>query len=488
MPRKEKSESTRTTLNVLSSAIIALAVIFAIVYLYFSGLSPAISWPIAIIILFISGFMISNANRLPGLFGMYMLGTPRGVWIIEKLAKTKPRFWIFMADWGLATGFGLLSYLMFRKRISAKMAVFGALSAVFIMAFAVPFMAASFSFINIPQISSRLSTSATASPALDIFAYALYLVNFIGGFTLFIFYSIIYNAASILYGIAVYLLSLSTTVPNVSALSSQVPGVAPLIPGITIPIFAGILALAVILIVHEFSHGVLSKVSKLNIKSIGLVVFGIIPMGAYVEPDEKKLLKLKQHEQNRIFSAGIASNLLLSLIFTAILVLMLAYVLPNFVTSVITVSAVVNGSPAYNVITPGSIIYSWNGHAISNISSLTAAASQDKPYSTVNVVTNQGSYSLVAAPNGKIGVDLLQESGPITGNIASQFIYFIYTFVALSAILNFLVGVVNLLPIPGFDGWRIFQTSIKDKRIVKMIAIIAVLAILINVLPWIWEA
>lgn len=486
MPAK-KENKIKNRLNAISSIVVAVAAVFAIVYLYFSGLSPILSWPAAIVMLLITGYIISSANGFMGFFGMYMLGSKRGTWIIDKLASRGKHYWEFMADWGLATGFGLLSYAMFRKRISAKMALFGAFSAVFIMAFVVPFMANSFTFINIPQISSRLA-SAPASPSVNLLAYALYAINFIGGFTLFILYSIIYNAVSILYGIATYLLSLSTAIPNVSALSSQVPGVAPLIPGITIPIFAGLLALILILVVHEFSHGVLSKLSKVKIKSIGLVVFGIIPMGAYVEPDEKKVLKLNAHAQNRIFSAGIASNILLSIIFTVILVVMLMYVIPNYVTSFVAVTAVLTGTPAYNVIAPGSIIYSWNGHTVNNITSLEAAAMQDKAFSKVGVVTNNGAYSLIAASDGKIGVDLEQESGPIPGNAVSQGIYFIYTFVALSAILNFLVGVVNLLPIPGFDGWRIFQASIKDKRIVNAIALIAIIAILINVLPWIWEA
>jgi membrane-associated protease RseP (regulator of RpoE activity) len=487
MPVKKEEEKLRNKLNASSSIVVAVAALFAIIYLYFSGISPIISWPAAIIILFITGYIISSANGFMGFFGMYMLGSKRGTWIIDRLASRGKPYWEFMADWGLATGFGLLSYFMFKKRISARMAIFGAISAVLIMFFVVPFMADAFTFISIPQISSRLA-SAPASSSVDLLAYAIYAVNFIGGFTLFIIYSIVYNAASILYGIGTYLLSLSTAVPNAAALSSQVPGVAPLIPGITIPIFAGLLSLILILVVHEFSHGVLSKLSKIKIKSIGLVVFGIIPMGAFVEPDEKKVLKLKAHEQNRIFAAGISANILLSIIFTALLVIMLIYVLPHYVTSLVTVTAVLNGTPAYNVIAPGSIIYSWNGHTINNITSLEAAAAQDKAFSKVNVVTNKGSYSIIAASDGKIGVDLEQEGGPIPGNLPSQSIYFIYTFVALSAILNFLVGVVNLLPIPGFDGWRIFQTSIKNKKIVTAIALIVVIAILINILPWIWEA
>ena len=107
-----------------------------------------------------------------GFFGMYMLGSKRGTWIIDRLAGSGKPYWEFMADWGLATGFGLLSYFMFKKRISAKMAVFGAVSAVLIMFFVVPFMAEAFTFISIPQISSRLA-SAPASSSVNFLAYAI---------------------------------------------------------------------------------------------------------------------------------------------------------------------------------------------------------------------------------------------------------------------------------------------------------------------------
>ena len=42
------------------------------------------------------------------------------------------------------------------------------------------------------------------------------------------------------------------------------------------------------IIIHEFSHGILARVENVKINSIGLLLFAIIP-GAFVEPDEEKL-------------------------------------------------------------------------------------------------------------------------------------------------------------------------------------------------------
>ena len=81
------------------------------------------------------------------------------------------------------------------------------------------------------------------------------------------------------------LISAIPTAFETPSISLIIPGVE--IPGSTIfiPFVSGIIALATCLIVHEFSHGVISISEKISIKSIGLLLFAIIP-GAFVEPDE----------------------------------------------------------------------------------------------------------------------------------------------------------------------------------------------------------
>ena len=73
------------------------------------------------------------------------------------------------------------------------------------------------------------------------------------------------------------------------------PAVGLVIPGVDVPgspIFVpfvyGIVGLATVLVVHEFSHGILARVENVSIKSIGLLLFAIIP-GAFVEPDDEEI-------------------------------------------------------------------------------------------------------------------------------------------------------------------------------------------------------
>lgn len=87
-----------------------------------------------------------------------------------------------------------------------------------------------------------------------------------------------------------------------------IPGVNPIIP-----LWYGILALAIAIIVHEFSHGILTRVADLKIKSLGLL-FAVIPMGAFVEPDEEQLLATRRRNRMRVFAAGPGSNIIFGLL------------------------------------------------------------------------------------------------------------------------------------------------------------------------------
>ena len=297
--------------------------------------------------------------------------------------------------------------------------------------------------------------------------------------------SLAYNAASILYAIAIAIITSFSAHPNYIGLAQAIPGVEPIIPGITIPLVAGILALFVVLSVHEFSHGILARISKVKVVHSGALLFGIIPIGAFVEPDEKSILKLKRREQNRISSAGVSSNMLFAIIFFIPMVLFFYFVVPIFQVPYVYIQATVLHSAA-NVLTPGATILKWNGYNVSSISDFQKAAVGDTPNATVSVVTSSGSYLLKANSTGKVGV-LVQQASRQIGGWIGQFAIFLYSFFALAFLLNFLIAVVNYLPIPSLDGWRIFNASIQNKKIVYGITAFIVIALLINALPLLWQ-
>ena len=91
-----------------------------------------------------------------------------------------------------------------------------------------------------------------------------------------------------------------------------IPGVNPIIP-----VWYGILALIVAIVIHEFAHGILTRVAGLKVKSLG-VLLCVIPMGAFVEPDETKLMQAARKTRDRIFAVGPATNILAAIFFALI--------------------------------------------------------------------------------------------------------------------------------------------------------------------------
>lgn len=79
-----------------------------------------------------------------------------------------------------------------------------------------------------------------------------------------------------------------------------------------------ILAIAVVAVVHEFSHGIVAKANGLKIKSTGFAFIGPI-IGAFVEPDEKAMKRKSKFTQMSILSAGVFANLIVAAIFFALI-------------------------------------------------------------------------------------------------------------------------------------------------------------------------
>jgi len=75
-----------------------------------------------------------------------------------------------------------------------------------------------------------------------------------------------------------------------------------------------IVALAIVAIVHEFSHGIFMKLFKIKIKSTGVVFLGPI-LGAFVEQDDKSFQKKPKFNQMVVLAAGVFANVVFALIF-----------------------------------------------------------------------------------------------------------------------------------------------------------------------------
>ncbi len=107
-----------------------------------------------------------------------------------------------------------------------------------------------------------------------------------------------------------------------------------------------IIALAIVAIVHEFSHGVFMKTFGVKIKSTGFLFLGPI-LGAFVEEDKNNFEKKKNSEQMAILGAGVFANMVFAVLFFILLILFFSvayspsgYIFSNYVRTGINTSSI----------------------------------------------------------------------------------------------------------------------------------------------------
>ncbi len=176
------------------------------------------------------------------------------------------------------------------------------------------------------------------------------------------------------------------------------PGINPLIP-----VGYGIFGLAVAIILHEFSHGILSRVAGIKIRSLG-GVFVIAPIGAFVEPDEDELRALPRHERARLYAVGPATNIVLAVIFAVIFSgVMMSAVTPIHDGVGIVGYAGTNSPARLANISEYSIITSVNGTDVHTYAQFQAEMAKVRPNQTIALTVYDGTgyhnYSLTTIPD-----------------------------------------------------------------------------------------
>jgi membrane-associated protease RseP (regulator of RpoE activity) len=167
-----------------------------------------------------------------------------------------------------------------------------------------------------------------------------------------------------------------------------IPGVNDFIP-FTVAVWLGLLAT---MVVHEFGHAILCRVEGIRVKSMGILL-AVIPIGAFVEPDEEDQERTKGLAKMRMFGAGITNNILLGLACFALVVFLLGFAVP--VPTPLIHGVYVN-SPAQEAgILPNSIIKEVNGISVSSRDEVAALLNATKPGDSITLlVENKGIASV----------------------------------------------------------------------------------------------
>jgi membrane-associated protease RseP (regulator of RpoE activity) len=271
-----------------------------------------------------------------------------------------------------------------------------------------------------------------------------------------------------LLGMAFVIFSLGYAIYSTYFLKTKIEGATLVIPGVTIPFWYGIIGLITVLVVHEVSHGIIARSENISIKNLGAVLFAIIPIGAFVEPDEEELNRKPRISKLRVYSAGSFGNIVLAIIafFTFV-----AFSSQVFDPSTIQIIDVAKGSPADGVLEEGMVILRINGEEISSTNDFMTVAREIEPGETISIETDKGNFLVNAGKRkdhpsrGFIGIRVHSAVKEGLSKIVDiGVLLFISGSLQWIFFLNQGIGLINLAPIhfgvAATDGHHILKEII----------------------------
>jgi membrane-associated protease RseP (regulator of RpoE activity) len=279
----------------------------------------------------------------------------------------------------------------------------------------------------------------------------------------------------------------------------QASQVIPIVPGLTIGLDSLsyiLISLVVVIITHEFAHGIASLGEKIPLKSSGIFLALVLP-GGFVEIDEEKLEKARAITKLRIFSAGSSTNIAVGMF---VLLLMSNFTLtisplydPN--SSGVMITGLVEGGAADSIgMRKWDTILSLNGTPIKEVEDLREYMIDVKPNDRLTVNTKRGDFVIntQASPQNPdralIGIIPFNYYNPRISSLPEDLPFQIYMTESWMNMILISVALLNMLPIGPLDGGRFIDTVLKiikikrAKEIATFISVICILILGLNIL------
>lgn len=278
------------------------------------------------------------------------------------------------------------------------------------------------------------------------------------------------------------------------------PGIQPVLPfeakGVFfVPFAYWIISIFIIAVIHEFAHGVLARAHKIRVKSSGFAFLGIlVPIipAAFVEPDEKHIVKRKAWHQMSVFAAGPVANIFMAIAMVFAFGIDASPFIPYSVTqntaivditelgtSLITfqslsINRIEPGSPAEAAgLLPGEEIVDINGVSVSDREATLETISSLEPGSTITLGLSDRFVNLKLAEHpenpeiGYIGIGFKPETqyDPSAvakyGNFGIAALFFFISIIIWIFILSLGIGLFNLVPLGPIDGGRMLKLALE---------------------------
>jgi len=288
-----------------------------------------------------------------------------------------------------------------------------------------------------------------------------------------------------LLGMVYVSISMVITLLNLIITPITTPAVSLVLPFTNIPgigylsFFHWIISLFILAVIHEFAHGIVAKAHGIKIKSSGFAFLSllapIIP-AAFVEPDEKKLEKQNDVVKYSVFAAGPIINIL----FALMILFAFPYVLDSNkfapfeekITYPIGFSFdVINETvPAAKIgLKSGMIVTSFNGQETKDANPfLEKMYYCIKPGEDITLEANNTLYTITTevssdGKRGVIGVNKFKNERRMKPEyeLLKHPFYWTKELIRWLFLLNFFIGLFNLLPLGIVDGGRIMKTMLE---------------------------
>jgi membrane-associated protease RseP (regulator of RpoE activity) len=292
-----------------------------------------------------------------------------------------------------------------------------------------------------------------------------------------------------------------------------------------VPFWYWLVAIFIILFVHETSHGVFSRLSKIPVKNYGIILLLLLPFGAFVEPDMNRIKKLGLRKKLQIFAAGSFANFITALICIALAILLSYVALIPAVNSHVTepygvvFNGTLEGYPMHDTnITGVATITSINGIQIKTAESMSSILNNTKPGSEITIsiisgknvalqskrcitftnicvnspantgtVSNETNYTITTAPRpDKMPGSFLGVTSVSTYLGPRTWVAAVFSLLQWLFVLNVGIGIANLLPWKPFDGGVMTEEILASrykktgKKIAMGLTILILLLILFN--------
>ncbi len=245
-----------------------------------------------------------------------------------------------------------------------------------------------------------------------------------------------------------------------------------------VPVEYWVIAVAILMVFHEGSHGIVARAEGFELNSVGWIVMGILP-GAFVEPKGEQMLPGADGEMDmsggvweqgnwisrlKVLGAGSFANYIIAVLFIAGAFL---------AQSAATVPGDVyyqaeDGFPAAEAGMTNGTLIEVNNRSIETAGDLQEVSDGIEVGDKVSIWTDSGNYTVQAVSRenwdgGYIGIRI--EPQTVVKEQFEGYQAGLEWFVSLLwtvGLLNFLIGLFNMLPIKPLDGGLMVETLLQE--------------------------